>query len=77
MAGSIPAFVLEDLDEATIKRYLSDAEFRRALFENPREFNQREGLGFSVETVEWIEGRVSHHGLARLLAELPEEVSPM
>ena len=75
MAGSIPEFVLADLDEETIKRYLSDAEFRRRLFENPRDVGGE--LGFSAETIEWVEGRVSFHGLQRLLAELPEEVSPM
>ncbi|HEX4864271.1 MAG TPA: hypothetical protein VFV02_09375 [Acidimicrobiales bacterium] len=77
MAGSVPQFVLDDLDEPTIKRYLSDADFRRSLFENPAEFNERENLGFSTETIEWINERIGHHGLQRLLAELPDEVSPM
>ena len=77
MAGSVPPFVMDDLTEATIRSYLSDDDFRRSLLENPRAFNQSADLGFSEQTISWIEERIAQHGLQRVLGEMPDEVSPM
>ena len=65
----IPTHVIEDLNEETLKRYLSDRQFREDLLSDPGGTNDREGLGLSGRTVDWIHERVTHHTLATLMAE--------
>ena len=63
----IPAHVIEDLNEETLKRYLSDRQFRQSLLSDPGGTNDREGLGLSGQTVDWINERVAHHSLEALM----------
>lgn len=74
---AIPESVLNELDERTIKRYLSDSGFRRALLTDPSACNRDEELGLSGTTIDWINERVRHHGLRHLLAETPDDIVPM
>jgi hypothetical protein len=68
MPSGIPDFVINDLNEETLKRYLTDPEFRRSLLSDPEATSTRAGLGFSQETINWINERVEHHGLDNLLS---------
>jgi hypothetical protein len=74
MPSGIPDFVVNDLNEATLKRYLTDPEFRRGLLANPEATNSSAGLGLSQQTVDWINERVAHHGLENLLSAPRVEV---
>jgi hypothetical protein len=74
MPGGIPDFVINDLSEQTIKRYLTDPEFRQALLSDPVATNASAGLDLSPATIEWINERVAHHGLANLLTGPVPEV---
>jgi hypothetical protein len=75
---SIPDSVLSDLTEATLRRYLSDAEFRQALLSDPATCNQDNMLGLSDDTVAWINDRVQERGLQTLLGGLPPyDMAPM
>jgi hypothetical protein len=68
MPGEIPDFVINDLNEATLKRYLSDPGFRRSLLSDPAATSTNASLGLSRETIDWINERVTHHGLENLLS---------
>ena len=68
MPSEIPDFVVNDLNEETLKRYLTDPGFRRDLLSRPEQTNADAGLGFSSETIDWINERVAHHGLENLLS---------
>ena len=74
MPSEIPDFVINDLNEETLKRYLTDPEFRRNLLSQPEATNTSAGLGLSPQTVDWINERVAHHGLENLLSPPRVEV---
>jgi hypothetical protein len=74
MPSGIPDFVINDLNEETLKRYLTDPEFRRSLLTNPEATNASAGLGFSPRTIDWINERVGHHGLENMLSTPRVEV---
>jgi hypothetical protein len=74
MPSGIPDFVVNDLNEGTLKRYLTDPEFRRSLLSDPAGTNTSAGLGLSQQTVDWINERVAHHGLENLLSAPRVEV---
>jgi hypothetical protein len=74
MPSGIPDFVVNDLNEETLKRYLTDPDFRRNLLSDPAATNTSSGLGFSQQTIDWINERVAHHGLENLLSAPRVEV---
>jgi hypothetical protein len=74
MPSGIPDFVMNDLNEATLKRYLTDPEFRRNLLSDPAATNASDGLGLSRRTIDWINERVAHHGLETVLSTSRVEV---
>jgi hypothetical protein len=66
--AEIPDFVRADVTDATLRRYLEDPAFRHDLLANPGDTNERDTLGLSQRTVDWIDERVRHHGIDNLLS---------
>jgi len=66
--AEIPDFVRADVSDATMRRFIEDPVFRQDLLSDPAGTNQRDHLGLTQRTVDWIDERVHHHGLHNLLS---------
>jgi hypothetical protein len=72
--AEIPNFVRADVSDPTMRRFIEDPVFRQALLSDPAGTNQRDNLGLSPRTIDWIDERVRNHGLHNLLSGPVTEV---